>query len=176
VGRILEAGNAESRHVPCSGNFVPERGTGTSGDGVPKWYGTSIRCCRNLKTVRRRFKPGIPQSMPQGRQLLAASTAAKGSGLRRRDSTRQLALRLALVPRPLPVRHRRLAACRRRCPRRRSRAGGNRAPRDGSTRSAARPRPWPARPWRVSFASAAAAAMEFDSVGPSSFGVRTADG
>jgi len=95
-----------------------------SGNGVPKRYGTSIRCCRNLKTVLRRFKPGIPQSMPQGRQLLAASTAAKGSGLRRRDSTRQLALRLALVPRPSPVRHRRLAACRRRCPRRRSPAHG----------------------------------------------------
>ena len=55
-------------------------------------------------------------------------------------------------------------------------AGGNHAPRDGSTRSAARPRPRPARPWRVSFASAVAAAMEFDSVGPSSFGVLTADG
>jgi hypothetical protein len=52
----LEAGNAEHGHVPRPGNFVPERGTGTTGNGVPKSHGTPIRGCRDIDTDRRRIK------------------------------------------------------------------------------------------------------------------------
>jgi thiamine thiazole synthase len=50
-----EAGNAERERVPRPGNFVPERGTGTTGNDVPKSHGTSIRCCRDIEMDQRRF-------------------------------------------------------------------------------------------------------------------------
>jgi hypothetical protein len=56
----LSVRNAECGHVPHPGIFVLdlEQGTGTTGNGVPKSYGTLIQCCENMETVQRRFKTG----------------------------------------------------------------------------------------------------------------------
>jgi hypothetical protein len=49
----LEAGNVERGRVPRTGNFVPERGTGTNGNVVPNCCGTLIRHHPNMGVEHR---------------------------------------------------------------------------------------------------------------------------
>ena len=69
-GPPLEAGNAERGHVPCSGNFVPERGTGTtSQNGMERRSDAAGTCASALG------RPPLP--LPARRLPPPSSAAAQ---------------------------------------------------------------------------------------------------
>jgi hypothetical protein len=110
--RPLEAWNAERGRVPRTGNFVPERGTGTNRNAVPNCWGTSIRHHPNMG-VERQFDTAGTRSQGHHipRDTRPSPSACAIAGL---PSSSSAAAQPRLAARRLsPRRSFAIAACRR---------------------------------------------------------------